>query len=114
MMVKVRFERGPLVTRRKGKNSRLAIIGSSFLTLIALSCASLGLWRLGFDLDYTGAFFIQNGFLSHWQVWIAAAVLVQYSSWQLSRYARRARRREVEIARAEEKSSVVRAPANVI
>jgi len=113
MMVKVRFGRGPVVTRRKGKNSRLAMLGSSFLTLTAITGASLGLWRLGFDLNYAGAFFIEDGLLSHWQVWIAAAVLVQYLSWQLSRYARRARRREVESARAEEKSSAVRAAANL-
>jgi hypothetical protein len=68
---------------------------------------------VGADLDWAGAFVFQNGILSHWQVWIAAALAVQYVSWQLTRYARRARRREVENARAVEKSSVARAAANI-
>jgi hypothetical protein len=113
MQVKVRFGRGPIVTRRKGKNSRMAMVGANLLTLAALICASLGVWRVGADLDWAGAFVFQNGILSHWQVWIAAALAVQYVSWQLTRYARRARRREVENARAVEKSSVARAAANI-
>jgi hypothetical protein len=28
-----------------------------------------------------------QGLFSHWQVWIAAAVAVQYLSWRLGRYA---------------------------
>jgi hypothetical protein len=113
MMVKVRFGRGPLVARRKGKNSRMAMLGSTFLTLVAITCGSMGMWRVGYDLNYAGAFVFQDGLLSHWQVWLAAAVGAQYSGWQLTRYARRARRREVEVARAAEKSSNVRAAANV-
>ena len=71
MVVKVRFGHGPVVTRRKGKNSRIAMLGASLLTLVAISCASLGLWRVGTDLDWAGDFVFQSGFLSHWQVWSA-------------------------------------------
>jgi hypothetical protein len=113
MQVKVRFGRGPVVTRRKGKNSRIAMIGANLLTLVAISCASLGLWRMGADLDWAGAFVFQNGILSHWQVWIGAALAVQYMSWRLTRYARHARRREVESARVAEKSAAIRAGANI-
>jgi hypothetical protein len=105
MVVKVRFGRGPVVTRRKGKNSRIASLASSLLTMTAISCAALGLWRLGTDLDWAGAFVFSDGLFSHWQIWIGAAILVQYASWRLTRYARHARRREVEIAREEERSS---------
>jgi hypothetical protein len=113
MVVKVRLGRGPVVTRRKGKNSRIAILTSSLLSLVAISCASLGFWRLGNDLNWAGAFVFQNGLLSHWQIWIGTAVAVQYASWRLTRYARHARRREVEIARAAEQSSGVRATASI-
>jgi hypothetical protein len=80
------------------KNSRIAILSASLLTLVALSCASLGLWRVGTDLDWAGDFVIRDGFLSHWQVWIGSAVCVQYTSWWLARYASIAQRREAEIA----------------
>jgi hypothetical protein len=113
MQVKVQFGRGPVVTRRKGKNSRLARLGASLLTLVAVSCGSLGLWRMGYDLDWAGAFVFQNGLLSHWQVWIFSAIGLQYASWQLSRYARHARRREVEMERLEEKTSHFSAAANI-
>jgi hypothetical protein len=112
MVVKVRFGRGHAVTRRNGKNSRIAMGGASLLTLVVISCASLGLWRVGTDLDWAGAFVFQSGILSHWQVWIGAAVGVQYASWRLNRYATSARNREVEIARVAEPSSV-QAAANV-
>jgi hypothetical protein len=80
------------------KFGRTATFSASLLTLIAISCGSLGLWRVGTDLEWAGDFFVQEGFLSHWQVWIGAAVGVQYSSWWLARYAGIVRRREAEIA----------------
>ena len=55
------------------------------MTLIAISCASLGLWRVGSDLGWAGGFVLQKGLLSHWQVWIGAAVGVQYASARLTR-----------------------------
>jgi len=77
--------RGPLMTREE-RNSRIAMLSAGLLTLVAISCASLGLWRMGTDLDWAGDFVFQQGFLSHWQVWIGAAVGVQYASWRLTRY----------------------------
>jgi len=63
-------------------------LGAGVLTLIAISCASLGLWRIGADLDQAGGFVLQDGFLSHWQVWIGAAVATQYAGVHLTRYAK--------------------------
>jgi hypothetical protein len=103
-VVKARFEHGP-VTGRKKRKSRIAKLSASLLTLVAISCASLGLWRMAADLDWAGDFVFQSGFLSHWQVWIGAAAGGQYASLRLARYARTLRRREVEIARAAETSS---------
>lgn len=113
MMVKVRFGRGPVVTRRKGKNSRIARLGASLVTLVAVSLLAMGLWRVGSDIEWAGPFVFQTGLASHWQVWIGAGIAAQYASWQLGRYARKARRREVEVARAEEQSSGFRATANI-
>jgi hypothetical protein len=93
MVVRIRFGRGPVVTRRKGKNSRIALLASSLLTLISICLLSLGIWRLCQDVNLAGDFIFADGFLSHWQVWIAAAALTQYSCWRLSQYARMASQR---------------------
>lgn len=105
MAVKARFGHGPVVVRRKGKNSRIAMLSASLLTLVAIGCASLGLWRVASDLGWAGDFVFQDGFLSHWQVWLGAAAGAQYASLRMARYARTLRRREVEIARAAETSN---------
>lgn len=84
------------------KNGRIAMLSASLLTLVAISCASLGLWRVGADLDRAGDFVIRDGVFSHWQVWIGAAVAVQYTSWWLARHAGITQRREAEIAQAVE------------
>jgi len=90
MVVKIRFGRGPVVARRKGKNSRLALLGAGFLTLVSICLGSLGLWRLFQDVGLAGDFIFRDGILSHWQVWIASAALCWWACWQLSHYARRA------------------------
>jgi len=117
MVIKIRFDRGPVVSRRKGKNSRIARLAASLLTLVSISCASLGMWRIGTDLGWAGDFVFPSGFLSHWQVWIGVATLVQYMSWRLTRYARKARLPEpIEPATVEpgtESQATVRAIVNV-
>lgn len=94
MVVRIRFGRGPVVTRRAGKNSRIAKLTASLLTLVSISFASLGLWRIGTDLNMAGEFVFSAGLLSHWQVWIGAAIAAQYTSWRLGRYARTAQPRD--------------------
>jgi hypothetical protein len=88
MVVKIRFARGPVVTGRRGKNGRIATSSASLLTLVSISCASFGLWRIGTDLEWAGHFVFSSGLLSHWQVWMVASVAAQYTSWRLVRYAR--------------------------
>lgn len=87
MVVKIRFGNGPVVSRSPGKNKRMAMLAASLLTLVSISFAALGFWRLGKDLDWAGDFFVEDGFFSHWQVWLGAAALVQYGAWRLTRYA---------------------------
>ncbi len=95
------------------KRSRLAILAASVLTLVSISVASLGIWRLGTDLGWAGEFVISQGFLSHWQVWIGAAIGIQYAGWRLTRYAKTARVEIPEIAASEEPGAKVPATANV-
>ena len=87
MVVKVRFGQGPVVARRKGKNRRLALLGAALLTMVSICFASLGMWRFCQDFGLAGDFVFQDGLLSHWQVWIAAAAVIQYGCWRLGRYA---------------------------
>jgi hypothetical protein len=102
MVVRIRFGRGPVVSQRPGKNSRLATLTASLLTLVSISCGSLAAWRIGKDLDWAGDFVFSNGFLSHWQVWMGAAIIVQYLGWRLSRYAKTAIEPEQAFQPAEE------------
>lgn len=113
MVVKVRFGRGPVITRRKGKNSRIAQLAASLLTLVSISCASLGMWRVGTDLEWAGGFVFPEGFLSHWQVWIGAAVAVQYAAWRLTRYAGETVPQQADAALDEKSPRAERAVANV-
>jgi len=89
MVVRIRLGRGAVVSRRAGKNSRIARVSATVLTLASISLGSLGLWRVGSDLGWAGNFVFTSGILSHWQIWIGAAIAVQYLVWQLSRYAGR-------------------------
>jgi hypothetical protein len=88
MVVKIRFGRGPVVTQRKGKNSGIAMLSASMLTMVSICFASFGFWRLAEDVNLAGGFVYTEGFLSHWQVWLFAAGTTQYGAWRLTRYAR--------------------------
>jgi hypothetical protein len=48
----------------------------------------LGIWRVAADLKWTQSFAIPSGLFSHWQVWMAVAVVLQLCSSVLNRYAR--------------------------
>jgi len=87
MVVRIRFRQGPRVEKREGKNSRIAWLVASLLTLGSVSCLVLGLWRLGEDFGWTSAFvFAEGSILSHWQVWVVAACAIQFVVWRLNRY----------------------------
>jgi hypothetical protein len=55
------------------------------LTPVAASAGALAAWRFGVEAGWTNAFFISQGFLSHWQVWCAFAISVQACARILSR-----------------------------
>jgi hypothetical protein len=91
MLIKIRFGRGTSITHRQGNNARMAAAAGTCGTLAAISCGTLGCWRLGQDLGWAGDFAFESGVFSHWQVWLSAAAALQYGSWRLSRYGRAAR-----------------------
>lgn len=88
MIVRIRLEGGRRLQNKSGKNRHLALAMAALLTPAALMAYALGLWRLGADLQLTGAFAISSGFFSHWQVWLPLAVVLQLTALALNRYGR--------------------------
>jgi hypothetical protein len=86
MVVKIRFQYGPLVSKRGRKNRRVALAVAALLTPASLTACALALWRLAADLRLAGPFAISEGLFSHWQVWFAAAILIQLTAILLNRY----------------------------
>jgi hypothetical protein len=85
MRVRIRFGK----TNKLGshaRNQRLALLAGSLLTPAAVVAWVLASWRIAADLRWTNGFAISNGVFSHWQVWFAAAVLLQLCSRVLNRY----------------------------
>ncbi len=54
-----------------------AQVGVSLLAPLALMAFVLAFWRFGVDIAWTRAFPIEQGLLSHWQVWLALAIGMQ-------------------------------------
>ena len=87
MKVRFRFREGRRVSRRRGKNRRLAAAAGALLIPMALMAYILGLWRLASDLGVAGEFGI-TGLFSHWQMWIAVALALSFAASALNRYGR--------------------------
>ena len=68
-----------------GRLFELLSLVTMFLTPFAFMEAALGCWRLAADLGWAGAFFINVGLLSHWQVWFGLAAFTQVASIYLNR-----------------------------
>jgi hypothetical protein len=88
MIVRIRFGPGPQVERKGRKNRRVALAMGSLLVPVAVMASVLGIWRLAADLKIADDFAIANGLFSHWQVWIASAVVLAFLSRLLNRYGR--------------------------
>ena len=88
MVLRIRFRAGPKAGKKSRGNRRIALAAASMLTPAAAVTAVLALWRIAADLNWTGSFAISAGFFSHWQVWLAAAALLQFCARVLNRYAK--------------------------
>ena len=86
MVVRIRFGKGSKVSRKRGKNQRMALAAAAMLTPAALTACVLALWRIAADLNWTNGFAIPDGIFSHWQVWLGGAVALQLCSRLLNRY----------------------------
>ena len=86
MRVRIRFVRHPRTGNRRRRNQQIALAVAALLTPGAVVAAALALWRIGADLDWANSFAIPSGIFSHWQVWLGAAVALQFCARILNRY----------------------------
>jgi hypothetical protein len=86
MVVRIRFAKGPKLARKRGRNRKFALATAALLTPAAAMAGVLALWRVAADMKWASRFAIASGFFSHWQVWLAAAILLQLCSRVLNRY----------------------------
>ncbi|MBI2686960.1 MAG: hypothetical protein HYX27_11645 [Acidobacteria bacterium] len=87
MIVKLRVGPGTRIRRQGIRNRRFALTAAALLTPFSVIAFALGGWRLAADLDWTSRFAIDDGPLSHWQVWITLSFLLQGAAALLNRYA---------------------------
>jgi hypothetical protein len=88
MVVRIRLGRRRRPGIKRAQNRRIALGISALLTPAALAALVLAVWRLGADLNLTSSFAIPSGLFSHWQVWMAAAALLELCAFALNRYGR--------------------------
>jgi hypothetical protein len=86
MQIRIRLGRGPRLRRQGRKNRHLALAMASLMTPAALMAFSLAIWRIAADMKWARAFAFSGGILSHWQVWVAVALLLQILAVLLNRY----------------------------
>jgi hypothetical protein len=86
MLVRIRLRHGPTVRQKARKNRHIALASAALLTPAALTAFVLSMWRLGADLGFARSFAIHTGILSHWQVWLAISVAIQFIAVVLNRY----------------------------
>lgn len=87
MILKLRVGTGPRIRRGGIRNRRAAITAAALLTPFSVLAFALGGWRIAADLQWTSRFAIDDGPLSHWQVWIGGSILLQAGAAFLNRYA---------------------------
>jgi hypothetical protein len=89
MVVRIRLSYGDTLRRTALANRQAALVISALMTPVAVMAAALAVWRIAADLQWTGEFAIATGIFSHWQVWMALAIALQFAAFLLHRYARR-------------------------
>jgi hypothetical protein len=88
MVVRIRLKYEHAVRRTIALNRQAALIAASLMTPVALMAWALGGWRLLADLKMAGEFAISSGIFSHWQVWIALGIILQFAAFLLHRLSR--------------------------
>jgi hypothetical protein len=89
MKLRLRLQNGPRVAANgRGKNRHVASALAALLWPGVLTAYSLAVWALAAQLRVSGEFAISRGPFSHWQVWLAGAILLNLTAIGLSQYGR--------------------------
>jgi hypothetical protein len=91
MIARIRLKGGRRVQKTTGKRQKVALAVAALLVPVCVVAWMLTLWRIGADLGITGGFGISSGILSHWQVWVGIASVLQVAVIALNRYGRSGR-----------------------
>jgi hypothetical protein len=78
MVVRVRLPSG-------GGKTAVKMWTAWWLKAFALVCFAIGVWIISAGLRWAGAFLVEQGTFSHWQVWIACGVMAQLGAFRLNR-----------------------------
>jgi hypothetical protein len=90
MVVRIRLQRSSARVAHL-ERPPLAQGVASLLTPAALMSSMLGFWRIGAEFHWTSSFAFPTGLLSHWQVWLGAAALLQFCAYALNRFGKTGR-----------------------
>lgn len=82
IIVRPAFKREKLRVFHSLQVMRLCV---ALMTPVSLLAFVLAAWRLGADLGFTGEFAIGHGFFSHWIVWAAIGIGIQFFANTLNR-----------------------------
>ncbi len=88
MIIRLRLGAGRRFRPKQGDGRGVALVAAALMTPACVMASALAFWRLLADLRLTSEFAISSGLFSHWQVWVAMAVLLHLASRRLDRYAR--------------------------
>jgi len=61
----------------------------TLLSPVAVIAALMACWRFGVDAGWTDSFAVTDGLFSHWQVWLALAIGIQWTAVRLERLLKR-------------------------
>jgi len=51
----------------------------------AVCCFVVAIWIVSAGLRWAGAFLVEQGLFSHWQVWVAFGIIAQLAAFRLNR-----------------------------
>jgi hypothetical protein len=88
MVVRVRIRWARIWRQSGARRGAFVSAISRGLNLASVVAFLLALWRLSSDLNWTRRFALSQGLFSHWQIWLALAVLLQVAATMLQRHSR--------------------------
>ncbi len=84
MKLRIRFPQGQFVGRHGFRHREVAAAATSLITPTCVMAYILAVWRLGADMGITGGSGMK-GLFSHWQLWMALGLVLQFGGRTLNR-----------------------------